>query len=195
MRWLPWLLIVSACGSHARAVDAASCDARQYPCGPYGYGPGTVMANLTLVGQRDLNGDGSAVDDPAAPIQLADYFHANGLGALALVIGAESCVPCQNEQPMLVQLYRAYGARVAFLEAIVQSSSGAPADQQVIDNWALRYALPFDITADPTQALAPYYPANTFPSAMAIRLADMRITYQMVGPADGLQAALDQILR
>ena len=50
------------------------------------------------------------------------------------------------------------------------------------------------MTPDPTQALAPYYPANSFPSTMAIRLSDMRITYQVVGPADGLMQQLDQLV-
>ncbi len=196
MRW--WILAVLYCycgGCGGASVHSAVCDAGAYPCGPYGYAAGSVIANLTVMGQRDSDGNGSAVDDPVQPISLIDYFSDHTISALAIIIGAETCVPCQNEQPSLVALYNQYRPKVAFLEAIVQGSAGALADQSVIDNWATQYSLPFDITNDPTQALANYYPANSFPSAMAIRISDMTIVYQVDGPADGLQAAIDQIVQ
>ena len=198
MRALAIALLLAGCSSAQHAVDGgAACEASSYPCGPFGFAQGARIANLTIDGQRDANHSGSAVDDPVAPIQLADYFADPKLSMLAIIIGAESCVPCQNEQPNLVTLYDNYlpGGKVAFLEAIVQNASGQPADQTVIDNWATRYNLPFDISHDPTQALAPYYPVNTFPSAMAIRLADMTIVYQVTGPATGLQSAIDSNLQ
>jgi hypothetical protein len=195
-RWLTALLFACGCGGGTQAP--AACDAGAYPCGPYGYGMGATIADLTLSGQRDANGNGRATDDPVAPIHLSDYFHDPALAALVIVIGSESCVPCQNEQPDLVTLQQRYpgqgSPKVALLEAIVQNAAGQPADQRVIDAWVARFAVPFDMTADPDQVLAPYYPANDFPSAMAIRLADMRIVYQVVGPADGLQQTLDQIV-
>jgi thiol-disulfide isomerase/thioredoxin len=155
---------------------------------------GAVIGDFAVQGQRDTNGNGNATDDPLVTIQMGDYFHDPALKALAIIIGSESCVPCQNEQPMLITLQQMYGGKVAMLEAIVQDAGGRPATQQVIDNWVARFNVPFDMTPDPTQALAPYYPANSFPSTMAIRLSDMKIVYQVVGPATGLQQTLDQIL-
>lgn len=197
MRALLWLTLLGACGgSSATPSDAGSCSPSLYPCGPYGYAMGAVIANLTIQSQHDANGNGSAVDDPVLPVQLADYFRNPNLKALAIIIGSESCVPCQNEQPTLVSLYKGYPAgEVVFLDAIVQNSTGGPADQTVIDNWATQFSVPFDLTADPTHALTPYYPTNSFPSAMAIRTADMKIVYSVTGPADGLQAAIDQIVK
>jgi AhpC/TSA family len=182
--------LLAACGGGG---SHDSCHATGYPCGPYGYARGSVVADLTLTGQRDSDGTGSAVDDPVAPIHLHDYFQDATLTALVIVIGTVSCVPCQNEQPTLVASYRAHQPQAAFLEAIVQGAAGAPADTSVVDAWAANYSLPFDLTADPTQALAQYYPANAFPSAMVIRTSDMTIVYQVVGPADGLDAALTQL--
>ena len=190
MRWL--LLFLSGCSSSTQPSN--SCDAGAYPCGPYGYGQGATIADVTVSGQRDGNGNGHATDDPVADIRLSDYFHDSRLKALAIIIGSESCVPCQNEQPDLVTLQQRYQGKAAFLEAIVQNAAGQPADQRVIDAWVARFNVPFDMTPDPGQALAPYYPANSFPSAMAVRLSDMRITFQVVGPSDGLQQALDQIV-
>ncbi len=190
MRWL--VLLVCGCSSGTQASN--SCDAATYPCGPYGYAAGATIADVALTGQRDTNGNGNATDDPVGTIQLSDYFHDPKLKALTIIIGSEGCVPCQNEQPDLVTLYQHYQGRVAMLEAIVENAAGQPADQRVINAWVARFNVPFDMTPDPTQALALYYPANSFPSAMAIRLSDMRIVYQVVGPADGLMQALDQIV-
>jgi hypothetical protein len=155
---------------------------------------GAVLADIAVTGQRDTNGDGKATDDPVITIHMSDYFHDPKLKALAIIISSESCVPCQNEQPMLVTLYQKYNGQVAMLEAIVQNAAGQPATQPVIDAWVARFNVPFDMTPDPTQALAPYYPANSFPSTMAIRLSDMHIVYQVVGPADALQATLDGLV-
>jgi thiol-disulfide isomerase/thioredoxin len=189
MRWLTFLLF----GCSAPSQVSVACDAGAYPCGPYGYGMGAVIADFTVSGQRDQNGNGRATDDPVISIAMSDYFHDPKLKALAIIVGSESCVPCQNEQPDLVTLHQRYQGKLAILEAIVQNAVGQPADQRVIDNWVARFAVPFDMTPDPGQALAPYYPANNFPSALAIRLSDMRIVYQVVGPADGLQQTLDQL--
>jgi thiol-disulfide isomerase/thioredoxin len=191
-----WLTLFAAslnwgCSSGMQASN--SCDAGAYPCGPYGYAMGAVIADLAITGQHDTNGNGRATDDPVVTLQLAGYFHDPGYRALTIVISSESCVPCQNEQPDLVALEQHYNGQVALLEAIVQNASGQPADQGVIDNWVARFNVPFDMTPDPTQALAPYY-TSSFPTTMAIRLADMRITYRAVGPSDGLMLALDQIV-
>jgi hypothetical protein len=190
MRALFLVGLVAACGGGS---SHATCNASDYPCGPYGFAEGAVIADITVMGQRDSDGNGSAVDDPIAPIHLSDYFHDTTLKGLVIIIGAENCVPCQNEQPDLVATYNKHKPQAAFLEAIVQGAGGAPADQSVIDGWATNYMLPFDLTADPTSALASYYPANTFPSAMAIRTSDMTIVYQVVGTADGLDAALSAL--
>lgn len=191
MRWL--LCLLAGCSSVTKS--AVSCDAGAYPCGPYGYTTGAVIADLAISGQRDSNGNGNATDDPVVTIQLSDYFHDPKLKALVIIIGSESCVPCQNEQPSLVTLQQRYQGQVAMLEAIVQNASGQPANQAVIDAWVASFSVPFDMTPDPTQALAPYYTANSFPVAMAVRLSDMQIVYHVVGPDDGLQATLDQVVK
>src|SRR5262249_3617748 len=142
-----WLLLLAACSVGNKPGNI--CDAGVYPCGPYGYTTGAVIADVAVSGQRDANGHGNASDDPVGTIHLSDYFHDARLKALAIIIGSESCVPCQNEQPTLVTLQQRYQGRVAFLEAIVQNATGQAADQKVIDAWVATFNVPFDMTPDP----------------------------------------------
>jgi hypothetical protein len=167
-----WILLVLACG----------CGTPQK----------RVLGEITVIGQHDDDGDGTPTNDALRPLRVADY---RSKPALAIIIGAQACVPCQNEQPMLVTLYQRDRDRASFLEAIVENAAGAPADQALVDAWATRYGLPFDITADPMGALLPYYDPNSFPTAMVVRTTDLSIVYQATGPADGLAAALDAITR
>ena len=109
-----------------------------------------MLGDISVVGQHDDDGNGTPTNDPTRTLSMADY---RKKPALAIIVGAQSCVPCQNEQPMLVSLYQKYVDRASFLEAIVQNAAGAPADQALVDAWATRYMLPFDITADPTNSI------------------------------------------
>jgi thiol-disulfide isomerase/thioredoxin len=195
MRWSVLFLVpllIGGCGSSGKPADQ-NCKPSEYPCGPYGYSQGATIANLSLQVQQDDNQNGSATDDAVKTVTLADYFLEKDLSALVIIIGSQGCVPCQNEQPDLVKLDQMYAGKVAFLEAIVQNAQGQPATQQVIDGWVAQFMVPFDMTPDPTNALAPYYPSNSFPSAIAIRTSDMQIVYDVVGPDDGLAAALTSI--
>ena len=174
--WVAVLLagtLLGACGGTSAAKEIA-CDAATYPCGPYGYTAGSTIADLVLPTQHDDNASGSAVDDAVTEVHLSDYR--GKAGALALVIGSQICAPCQNEQPTLVDLSRRY-TRAAFLEAIVQGQAGAQADQAVVDAWATQFALPFDLTADPSRVLLPYYDPTAFPIGIVVRLSDMQIVH------------------
>ena len=164
---------LGACGG-PRIEQAGTCDASAYPCGPYGYTAGSTIADLVLPTQHDDNSSGSAVDDPVVERRLSDYR--GRADALAIVIGSQTCAPCQNEQPTLVDLSRRY-PRAAFLEAIVQGQAGAQADKAVVDGWATQFALPFDLTPDPSRVLLPYYDPTAFPVGIVVRLADMQIEH------------------
>jgi thiol-disulfide isomerase/thioredoxin len=153
----------------------------QYPCGPYGLTQGTVIANLSLPGKRDLNGDGSPVDDPPQTLQLSDYFHNQAQRGVVLSLAAEWCVPCRNEQPTLLSLYDRYKSSLGFLEAVVQDQLGNPAPSTIADNWATAYKIPFDIAGDPDKVLAPYYDVNSMPVQMVIRTRDMTIVLLHTG--------------
>ena len=187
------------CGgsNSAKDTDGGSCDAKRYPCGPYGLAAGSTIANLSLPGKHDQNGSGNVLDDALTTLALADYFARPALRALVIVIGTETCVPCQNEQPTLLQANARYAQQgtVAFLEAIVEGQGGQQADTAVLDAWVSRYQVPFDMTADPAGALRPYYNTRAFPSSLVIKVSDMSIVSVMAGPVDNLAAILDPLVQ
>ena len=193
------LAIGAGCSAKSAATDAGACNPAVYPCGPYGFGVGAILADLTLTGRRDLNHSGSPLDDPIAPITLGDYYREMKLDVLFVSLATVWCVPCTQEQPALKQLFLDYqtaGKRVGFLEPILQDASGQTATMTQVDAWTMNYALPFDMAADPQNALAPYYNPGTFPVQLVIRLPAMRLTYQHTGALTSteLKAAIDAAL-
>lgn len=186
------VVCLAACGGGG--AGKVACDGGAYPCGPYGLTVGSTIANLTLVAQRDSDANGTSADNPASSITLSDYRQ-DSLAALAIIIASQSCVPCQKEQPDLKTLFASWHGKAAVLEAIVEDSTGNPASQAVVENWRTTFDVPFDMTTDPTGALSPYYPKGSYPVAIALRLADMKILYLAVGPAkDGLVATIDPLV-
>ena|SRR5579871_888060 len=179
--------------------DEPTINAVKYPSGPYGYSQGSVVADLELTGQHDTNGNG--LIDPAdtiAPIHFADYYGGK-TKVLVVMVAAGWCGPCKMEQPGLVQLWNAYQSsnpgEVAFLEAIIQNPAGQPSDMVFVDQWAKTYQIPFDMAADPTVALGPYYNIAAFPMQMVLQTKDMTIQWQNNGLAnEELKAQVDSVL-
>jgi hypothetical protein len=182
---------LGACGG-AGAPASGPCLPAVYPCGPYGYAVGATLADASLYGRRDRDGNGSALDDPAGTFRLAEYFATPGLRALVLSLSTVWCVPCTGEQPALVSLFGRYraGGQVAFLEILLQRSNGDPADGSDADRWAAEFNLPFDIAADPMDSLRGYYDPNAFPEQMVVRTADMTIRDLRHAAADDTLASV-----
>jgi thiol-disulfide isomerase/thioredoxin len=171
------------------------CDPAIYACGPYGYGPGAVIQNLSWMGRTESNGNGYI--DPADPVKtiaLADYYKNKGYQALVILGVAEWCVPCRDEQPELITLSKSYGSKVAWLEAVLQDAKSKPADQATADRWAADFKVPFDIVLDAKPELAPFFDGN-FPFSMVIKTADMRIVNQTIGRDLALKAHIDGIVK
>ncbi len=189
----------AGCGSHSNTPggDLGACDPAQYPCAPYGFNTGSVMQNVSLTGRRDFNMSGSPLDDPAATIQLSDYYQNKNLKVLLISMATVWCGPCQQEQPSLVALYQNYQSAhkgVAFLEVILQNAQAQPADQPTADAWAKTYSLPFDIASDPQNALMPFYNPSTFPVQLILDTSTMSIIYDHTGSSTDLQSVIDGAL-
>jgi thiol-disulfide isomerase/thioredoxin len=188
-------LFCAACGNGPGATDdMGTCDPANYACGPYGYGPGGVIQNLSFMGRSEANGNGyTDPTDPLKTISLADYYKNKGYKALVLLGVAEWCVPCRDEQPELVNLSKTYGNKVAWLEAVLQDAKSKPADQATADRWATDFKIPFDIVLDSQPVLAPFFDGN-FPFSMVISTADMKISNQTIGRDLALKAHIDAIV-
>jgi len=67
---------LGGCGGTSEQLnpDASTCDPQVYPCVPYGVSPGTVIRDLSFLGWRDDNKNGSLADDELRTIHLSDYF-------------------------------------------------------------------------------------------------------------------------
>ncbi len=175
-------------------TGVAVCDSKLYPCGPFGYGPGSVIANLKLVGRSDSNQSG-VVDpnDTVVPISLTKYYQDKNIKALYIGDSAEWCGPCNAEQKDLVAMhnqYKANGGHVAILGGLIESNGNAPADIGTVDRWAKKHSIPFDLVADPDGiVLGPYYPKPAFPMWMIVDTKDMTI----VDAGNGAEAGLKHI--
>lgn len=205
LAYIAFAALAAGCGggSNNNGADAgggASCDASSYPCGATGAVVGKVIPNLCVEGtQRDDNKNGSPADDPVRTVCLSEYYGDKSLKALAILVAAEWCIPCQNEQPGVVKAYKDYQAAkkgVAILEAITQKANSMPADASTTSNWVNHYGVPFDITFDKSMALAPYSDPTTFPSQMVIRTSDMTIRWMHNGLDDptALEREIDAVL-
>lgn len=169
---------------------AATCDGTEYPCGPFGYHSGDVIPNLRFIGRVDANGNGDLTDDPATEIALGDFYKKPGAKVLALLVAAEWCPPCQEEQGELESTWRDYQDQqkpVVFLEVLTQSNDGSPADLDTVTRWTKKkwvdsntmtsgLKLSFPVAADPTEAVGPYglsgYPTQLIIDTETMQLLD-----------------------
>src|SRR2546423_1623772 len=152
MRW--WITCLAACSSAPAAPDAPAIDAVAtndaaalcgpgiYPCGPYGYVPGTTIANFALIGQRDDNASGTIdVGDTVIELKLSDV--AAGAQALVIDVCAEWCQPCRMSQASLDMLYAMYSPRAAFLDVMLQDRNFQPGDLASVDRWGTQLHVPY----------------------------------------------------
>jgi hypothetical protein len=202
-----FLLFASGCANApadiAQQGEAVSgCKQNQYPCGPFGTTVGSTIDDLQLDGKDDSNGNGIIdVADTERPFVLSDYFnphdHKKEAKALAIVICAQWCVPCQLEASTelnpLVQGYQAADAPVVLLGAVVQNQSGAPATIANLNAWANRFKPNYPLVIDPNAALSAY--TEAFPTYVVVRTRDMQITDVHQGSdVTELKASIDAIL-
>ena len=188
----------AAVGTNTKKPVAPSCDASVYPCGPFGYGVGEVIANLQFYGRRNNDPAQMVTAQPDQLIKLSDYYKDKSIKVIAVLVAAEWCGPCQAEQPELISTFTDYATAkkgVAFVEAIIQRKDGSPADLEAVDRWSNKFRIPFDMVADPTVALGPYYSVAAFPMQLIIQTSDMTIQAQNNGYNQGwLKSTVDGLL-
>lgn len=139
-----------------------------YPSQPYGVEVGDVIAPLTFV---TGNGDGFSLEN----------LYLNPRTQLILVTtSAEWCTACIKEQPKLQALYETYQNRgLSVLVSLFQDNNFEPATAELATRWQEKYALGFEVVADPENpsTFAPYYDVNLTPMVMLIEAATMEIIY------------------
>lgn len=207
-------LLLAACGNQAPMIPVENGqggdplnaqDPSKYPVGPYGFVIGGVIPNLEFVGYKDDNGDGKVTDNTPRKVRLSDYYQDKNIKVLAVLVAAEWCGPCQQEQNELIVSWNAYQkskAGVAYVEALIESAKKdtagrfLPADLETVQRWGNHAwpdrtgknpaaIIPFPLVADPTVALGPWYPTPAFPMQLVIKTSDMTIQWANNGYGPG----------
>jgi hypothetical protein len=185
-------------------VHTASCDPKLYPCGPFGYQSGDVIPNVAFTG-RLKPGDANST----AAIKMSDFFQDKSVKLVALLVAAEWCGPCQQEQGELVDAYAAYKAKnagVAFFEVLTESTNRSPADLATVDRWTAKKwtnastgmgnkLITFPVGADPSYTVVPLG-LTAYPTQILIQTSDMTIQVlgQGYGPGGALESNINSIL-
>jgi thiol-disulfide isomerase/thioredoxin len=190
-------LVAAGCGAPTDPTqNRAPPTGSDYPAGPYGYGQGTIMANLNFIGkQSDAPADYSQLAMQA--FTLADV-RARPDAKLILIDGAARwCTPCNRDQPTMKMVEANYASKgVVTMEVLVEGGYGIAATSDDINRWAMQYQLAGIITIDPAYELAKYADLTAFPVYMVVRTSTMRVEYLQVEAlaASPIEPVLDSLL-
>lgn len=191
-----WLALAAGCGAPSdptpNRAPPASAD---YPAGPYGYGQGTTIANLSFLGKQSP----TAVDYTSLAmnaITLADVRKSSKL--IVLDGAARWCTPCNQDQPAMRSIQASYADKgVATMEVLVEGGAiGTAATDDDINRWAQQYQLAGIIAIDPAFELAKYADVTTFPVYIVVRSSTMQIEHLQNDPlaSKPIEPVLDSLL-
>ena len=125
-----------------------------YPAGPYGYGQGTTMENLSFLGKQSA----TATDYTTLPMQTFALADVRKTSKLILIDGAARwCTPCNDDQPTMRAIEASYADKgVTTMEVLVEGGAiGVTATSDDINRWARSISSP---------ASSPSIPRSSWPS-------------------------------
>ncbi|HEY2749304.1 MAG TPA: hypothetical protein VGL86_32020 [Polyangia bacterium] len=167
-----------------------------YPPGPYGYGQGTIMADLQFVGKTSpTTTDYSTL--PLEQIKMSDVRQLPNAKLILVDGAARWCTPCNYDQPEMASIEANYASKgVVTMEVVVEGQYGVAATEDDINRWAEQHALDGIIAIDPGFALAKYADVTAFPLYMVVDTANMRVDYMQVESlaASPIEPVLDSLL-
>ena len=189
------LLALVGCGPPTDPTpNRALPSSADYPAGPYGYGQGTTMANLSFLGKQSP----TATDYTGLPMQTITLADVRKDAKLIFIDGAARwCTPCNRDQPTMRSVEATYAPKgVATMEILVEGQYGVAATSDDINRWAAQYQLAGIIAIDPGYELAKYADVSAFPVYMVVRASTMRVEYLQVDTlaAEPIEPVLDSLL-
>lgn len=166
-----------------------------YPAGPYGYGQGTTMENLSFLGKQSA----TATDYTPLPMQTFALADVRKTSKLILIDGAARwCTPCNEDQPAMRAIEASYADKgVTTMEVLVEGGAiGVTATSDDINRWAAQYQLAGIVAIDPAFELAKYADVTTFPVYIVVRSSTMQIEHLQGDPlaAKPIEPVLDSLL-
>jgi len=144
-----------------------------YPPGPYGYGQGTTMANLSFLGKQSP----TATDYTPLSMNAITLADVRKTSKLIFIDGAARwCTPCNQDQPAVRAIEANYADKgVTTMEVLVEGGIGVTATSDDINRWATQYQLSGIIAIDPAFELAKYADVTAFPVYIVVRASTMQI--------------------
>lgn len=190
-----WLAL-AGCGAPTDPTpNRAPPPSADYPAGPYGYGQGTTIANLSFLGKQSP----TAVDYSSLPMNAIALADVRRSSKLILIDGAARwCTPCNQDQPAMRSIEANYADKgVATMEVLVEGGAiGTAATDDDINRWAQQYQLAGIIAIDPAFSLAKYADVTAFPVYIVVRSSTMQIEHLQAEPLAGkpIEPVLDSLL-
>jgi hypothetical protein len=168
-----------------------------YPAGPYGFGKGDTIKNLSFSGFIDAQAQSTTLDT----ISLGDFYNPTGDDvflpdspygpgtkkptALLIDIGSGWCGPCREEAKSLLNdkyaTYKPCGGE--FLSQLAEGGTpGAPVDQTILQAWVTGFHVAYPATIDGSKQLYPFYSSGSFPDSAIVDTRTMKIVEVVSGP-------------
>ncbi|MGZ3429069.1 MAG: TlpA family protein disulfide reductase [Polyangia bacterium] len=190
-------LVVAGCGAPTDPTqNRPPPTGSDYPSGPYGYGQGTIIANLNFIGKQS-DGPTDYSQLPMKSFTLGDVRLQPDTKLILIDGAARWCTPCNRDQPTMKQVEATYASRgVVTMEVLVEGGYGIAATDNDINRWATQYQLAGIITIDPAYELAKYADLTAFPVYMVVRASTMRVDYLQVASlaSSPIEPVLDSLL-
>jgi hypothetical protein len=183
-----------------------------YPAGPYGIGPGSVVADFEFLGYPNATADSAT----RVPIHLSDFYNPHGLDkTYAPAAGAEDdryfpmssgyaqagklkptvllidiasvwCVPCNEEaKSLLPGLHAKYvpcGGEF-LLDLHDSNTPGTTATFNNLTSWTKNYKVDYPAVIDPAYKLDALFQVDAYPNNVIIDTTTMKVVEAFAGEA------------
>ncbi|HYO93268.1 MAG TPA: hypothetical protein VER33_02100 [Polyangiaceae bacterium] len=182
------LSCVAACGSNRPELPPGlgapeSCVAVDYPLGPYGTEPGSVVQNACFQGLRTPSR--VATEAALEAMALSDYYDPDGTRGVRLLLvntAALWCSACRIEHETLPASARALSPRgLVVVSALFEDSNRNPAEFDDLSVWVESFDTNFPIVLDPSYSFGLYASAETAPLNLVVDPRNMTILKKVIG--------------
>jgi len=189
------LALLGCCSPTDPTPNRAPPTSADYPAGPYGYGMGTTMANLSFLGKQSP----TATDYTPLTMNSIALADVRKSSKLIFIEGAARwCTPCNQDQPAMRSIEASYAQKgVTTMEVLVEGGAiGIAATEDDINRWAAQYSLTGIVAIDPAFELAKYADVTAFPVYIVVRSSTMQIEHLQADPlsAKPIEPVLDSLL-
>jgi len=182
-------VLTAACGTNRPEIPPelleipAGCSSLDYPVGPYGTEPGSIVADACFRGWARPD----AVEhdeDTLQNLSFGRYYDPTGDRFELLLVNSAAlwCSACLSEHETLPDRYRELAPRgLVILSALFEDRKGDPAGVDELALWVETYGTPFPMALDPDYQLGAYAPAASAPLNLLVDARTLEILEKFTG--------------